>query len=39
MLDELCRKAGLPAGSWKQGARILTFQAEVFSEADVKTAR
>ncbi len=39
MLDELCRKAGLPAGSWKQGARILTFQAEVFSETDVKTAR
>ena len=38
MLDELCRKAGLPAGSWKQGAQILTFQAEVFSEADVKTA-
>lgn len=39
MLDELCLKAGLPAGSWKQGARILTFQADVFSEADGKTAR
>ena len=39
MLDELCRKAGLPAGSWKQGAQLYTFQAEVFSETDFKTAR
>lgn len=39
MLDQLCRKAGLPAGSWKQGARMLTFQAEVFGESDFRTAR
>jgi hypothetical protein len=39
MLDQLCLKAGLPAGSWKKGAQLLTFQAEVFSEADTKTAR
>ena len=39
MLDQLCLKAGLPAGSWKQGAQFLTFQAEVFSEADFKTGR
>jgi len=39
MLDQLCRKAGLPAGSWKQGARMLTFQAEVFSETDFRKAR
>ncbi len=39
MLDELCRKAGLPAGSWKQGAQLFTFQAEVFSETDFKTTR
>lgn len=39
MLDELCLKAGLPPGSWKNGARLLTFQAEVFSETDIKTDR
>ncbi len=39
MLDQLCMKAGLPAGSWKSGAQFLTFQAEVFSEREVKTAR
>jgi AmmeMemoRadiSam system protein A len=39
MLDQLCLKAGLPAGSWKKGAQFLTFQAEVFSETDFKTAR
>ena len=36
MLDHLCLKAGLPEGSWKQGAEFSTFQAEVFSESDVK---
>ncbi len=36
MLDNLCAKAGLPPGSWKQGAQLLTFQAVVFSEADFK---
>ncbi len=39
MLDQLCMKAGLPSSCWKSGARFLTFQAEVFSEADIKTAR
>lgn len=39
MLDQLCMKAGLPAGSWKKGAQFLTFRAEVFSETDVKTSR
>ena len=39
MLDQLCMKAGLPAGCWKSGAQFLTFQAEVFSETDIKTAR
>jgi len=39
MLDELCLKAGLPAGSWRKGAQFLTFQAEVFSETDFGTAR
>ena len=34
MLDNLCAKAGLPPGSWKQGAQLSTFQAVVFSEAD-----
>jgi MEMO1 family protein len=36
MLDHLCLKAGLPEGSWKQGVEFSTFQAEVFSESDVK---
>jgi len=36
MLDNLCRKAGLGRGSWKQGAELLTFQAEVFSEAQIR---
>ncbi len=39
MLDQLCLKAGLPAGSWRKGAQFLTFQAEVFSEADFQTGR
>ena len=32
MLEHLCRKAGLPAGSWKDGARLSTFRAQVFQE-------
>ena len=36
MLDHLCRKAGLAAGSWKEGARLSTFQAMVFSESEFK---
>lgn len=38
MLDHLCLKAGLPRGSWKQGAELSTFQAIIFSEADFKSA-
>jgi AmmeMemoRadiSam system protein A/AmmeMemoRadiSam system protein B len=34
MLDRLCRKAGLPEGSWREGADLYTFQAEVFNESD-----
>jgi AmmeMemoRadiSam system protein B/AmmeMemoRadiSam system protein A len=34
MLNNLSLKAGLPADAWKQGASFLTFQAEVFSEAE-----
>jgi hypothetical protein len=37
MLDHLCLKAGLPPGSWKEGAQLLTFQAVVFGESDFKT--
>jgi AmmeMemoRadiSam system protein A len=34
-LDHLCRKAGLPPGSWKrEDARLLGFTAEVFAEGD-----
>jgi uncharacterized protein (TIGR00296 family) len=32
-LDHTCRKAGLPAGSWKRRATIISvFSAEVFGE-------
>ena len=30
-LTETCRKAGLPPTAWKEGARIQSFIAEVFS--------
>ncbi len=36
MLDNLCQKAGLPAGCWVRGASLATFQADVFSEKDFK---
>ena len=29
---ETCRKAGLPADAWQQGAAIFRFSAEVFAE-------
>jgi len=32
MLDNLCVKAELPAGCWRQDAKLEIFQAEVFSE-------
>ena len=34
MLDHLCRKAGLPAGGWRSGAKFSVFQAEVFGEGE-----
>jgi len=33
-LAETCRKAGLPRDSWKTGARIWKFEAEVFGEPE-----
>ena len=36
-LEETCRKAGLPPGAWKQGAKIELFTAEVFSERSLET--
>jgi AmmeMemoRadiSam system protein B/AmmeMemoRadiSam system protein A len=32
-LENLCRKAGLPAEAWKGGAQLQRFEAEVFSES------
>jgi AmmeMemoRadiSam system protein A len=32
-LDQLCRKAGLPAGRWKRDARLWTFTAQVFADS------
>jgi MEMO1 family protein len=31
-LDQLCRKASMSTGCWREGATLLTFQAEVFKE-------
>jgi AmmeMemoRadiSam system protein A len=31
-LEETCRKAGLPAYAWKQGAKLEAFTAEVFGD-------
>lgn len=39
MLGHLCEKAGLPSGCWRSGARLLTFQAEVFSERQFRDAK
>jgi AmmeMemoRadiSam system protein B/AmmeMemoRadiSam system protein A len=33
-LENLCSKAGLMAGCWRQGAALYTFTAEVFGEGD-----
>ena len=33
-LDRTCLKGGLAAGDWRQGARVWTFQAQVFGEVD-----
>ena len=35
-LDETCRKAGLRAGDWKQGAEIHCFSALVFGEKELR---
>jgi len=32
-LSQTCRKAGLPADAWQNGATVWRFEAEVFSEA------
>ncbi len=31
-LEQTCRKAGLPKNAWREGAKILSFEAEVFGE-------
>jgi len=31
-LDQVCMKAGLPPGSWREGAELYGFTAEVFGE-------
>jgi AMMECR1 domain-containing protein len=36
MLDNLCQKGGMPVGCWKSGAKLLTFQADVFAEHQFK---
>jgi len=36
MLDNLCVKAGQPAGCWKKDARFQIFQADVFSESQFR---
>jgi AmmeMemoRadiSam system protein A len=34
-LAQTCRKAGLPADAWKQGATVWRFEAEVFGEGSL----
>jgi AmmeMemoRadiSam system protein A len=36
LLENLCRKAGLPSEDWRQDAELYTFQAEVFGEEEIK---
>jgi AmmeMemoRadiSam system protein A len=36
-LAQTCLKAGLPSGSWKEGADIYVFEAEVFREGDFES--
>lgn len=33
-LDETCFKAGLEPGAWRKGAKVYSFEAEVFGEKD-----
>jgi AmmeMemoRadiSam system protein A len=35
MLDNLCRKARLPAGAWREGAELYTFQTVALHESDL----
>lgn len=37
-LDHACLKAGLPAGAWRDGARMLVFEAQVFGEREMAAA-
>lgn len=39
MLDNLCVKAGLPGGCWKNDATMHIFQADVFGENDSRQSR
>jgi MEMO1 family protein len=36
MLDNLCLKGGSSRGCWRSGARLSTFQADVFKEGDFR---
>ncbi len=36
MLDNLCLKGGLTPGCWRTGAKLSTFQADVFQEGDFR---
>jgi len=33
LLEHTCRKAGLAPDAWTRGARVLTFEAQVFGES------
>jgi uncharacterized protein len=38
-LAHTCQKAGLPEDAWRRGARILVFEAQVFSERSLAASR
>lgn len=39
LVEQTCRKAGLPPDSWQQGAVLWRFEAEVFGETERPTTR
>jgi AmmeMemoRadiSam system protein A len=37
LLDQACRKAGLPPGAWRDGASVTIFEADVFGDRHIRT--
>jgi AmmeMemoRadiSam system protein A len=39
LLDQTCRKAGLPVGAWRDGASVTIFEADVFGDRHGRSER